>query len=93
VYRTDALTFALAARMVRVAHVGLPNLVLARRAFPELLQGDVTALGVAAAARDVLGAPERYRVLCDDVRAALRAPLDARPPSERVATTLRSWLE
>ena len=92
VYRTDRVTFALARRLVRVEHVGLPNLVLGRRAFPELLQGEVTAARVARSLCDVLATHAAHRAGCDEVRAALAAPLDARRPSERVAALLRPWL-
>ncbi|HEX4335007.1 MAG TPA: hypothetical protein VH062_03785 [Polyangiaceae bacterium] len=91
VYRTDPLTFAVAARLVRVPHVGLPNLVLDRRAFPELLQKDVTASRLAAAVRDVLAAPHLSRASCREVREKLRGPDDT-TPAERVAATLRPWL-
>jgi lipid-A-disaccharide synthase len=92
VYRTDPLTFAVAARLIRVPHVGLPNLVLGRRAFPELLQDAVTATSVAKAVNEVLTAHDAHRTSCREVRQALLGPLDARSPSERVASTLRSWV-
>jgi lipid-A-disaccharide synthase len=92
VYRTDALTFAIATRLVSVEHVGLPNLVLGKRAFAELLQHDVRPRRIADALSDVLGEPERHRALCRDVRAALRDPLGAMRPSQRVAERLRPWL-
>jgi lipid-A-disaccharide synthase len=93
VYRTDPLTFAVAAHSIRVAHIGLPNLVLGRRAFPELVQNAVTAAGVGEAVRDVLAGHGTHRESCREVRHALLAPLDARSPSERVASTLRSWVQ
>jgi lipid-A-disaccharide synthase len=93
VYRTDPVTFAVAARLVRVAHVGLPNLVLGRQAFPELLQGAVTAGSIAKAVGDVVAAHDAHRASCRKVRDVLLAPLDGRSPSERVASTLRSWVQ
>ncbi|HVW26255.1 MAG TPA: lipid-A-disaccharide synthase [Polyangiaceae bacterium] len=93
VYRTDPLTFAVAARLVRVDHVGLPNLVLGERAFPELLQREVTPRAIAGALSEVLRDGERYRALCGKVRGALRDSLDDRRPSERVAAMLRPWLD
>jgi lipid-A-disaccharide synthase len=92
VYRTDPVTFAVAARFVRVAHVGLPNLVLGRRAFPELLQDAVGAADVAKAVNGVLDAHDAHRASCLEVRQALLHRLDGRSPSERVAATLRSWV-
>ncbi|MEK6608744.1 MAG: hypothetical protein AABZ30_13880 [Myxococcota bacterium] len=55
VYRLARVTFALARRLVRVPHVGLPNLVLGRAAYPELLQNDVSADGIARALSAIAG--------------------------------------
>jgi lipid-A-disaccharide synthase len=91
-YRLDPLAFALARRLVRTRDVALPNVLLGRRAFPELLQDEVTARALVAAARGVLGRREELVGL----GAALRAMLA--PPSpgsfgERVAALIRPWLE
>ncbi|MEJ7731761.1 MAG: hypothetical protein WKG00_21440 [Polyangiaceae bacterium] len=53
-YRLDALAWQIARRLVTTPHVALPNVVLGRRAFPELLQDEVTAERVAASARQLL---------------------------------------
>ena len=42
-YRTSAASFAIAKRLVRVKHIGLPNLLLNRGLVPELIQQDMTA--------------------------------------------------
>ncbi|HVU01855.1 MAG TPA: hypothetical protein VHE30_08890 [Polyangiaceae bacterium] len=91
VYRTDPVTYALAKRLVSVPHVGLPNLVLGRRAFPEVLQEQVTADQLERAVRDVRRAADGYRGSCVEVRNALR-PEGRAGPSERVAAVLRPWL-
>lgn len=54
VYRTSALTWALAQRLVKVPHVALANLVAGERVVPELLQGEATAEGIAAAVAPLL---------------------------------------
>ncbi|MFO7581103.1 lipid-A-disaccharide synthase [Guyparkeria sp.] len=41
-YRTNALTHAIARRLVRIEHIGLPNIVLGREAVPERIQQDAT---------------------------------------------------
>jgi lipid-A-disaccharide synthase len=92
VYRTDPLTYAVAKRWVRVPHIGLPNLVLGRAAFPELVQ---TAVTPERLVREVLAAvPERetYIAACREVRSRLLAGLDDRAPAERVAEMLSPWL-
>lgn len=43
VYKTNAVTFFLAKRLVQVAHIGIVNLLLNRRAVPEFLQEEATA--------------------------------------------------
>ncbi len=92
VYRTDPLTYAVAKRWVRVPHIGLPNLVLGRVAFPELVQSAVTPERLV---REVLAAvPEREKHLaaCRELRSRLLAGLDDRAPAERVAEMLSPWL-
>ena len=51
VYRTSSLSYAIARRLATVEHIGMANIVLGRRAFPELLQGDAHAAGIAEAIR------------------------------------------
>jgi lipid-A-disaccharide synthase len=92
VYRTGALSYALAKRLVRVPHVGLPNLVLGRRAFPELVQGEFTAEAVASRVRSILQQPARYSAACRETLETLSAGLDARTSAERVAALLAPWL-
>ena len=46
-YRSNALTYALAKRLVQVEHVGLPNVILGRAAVPERIQHEATATRLA----------------------------------------------
>jgi lipid-A-disaccharide synthase len=66
-YRLSGLTFALARRFVKVPFVSLPNLILGREVFPELLQDRATGPEVAAKALDWLEHPEKI----ENVRARL----------------------
>lgn len=90
-YRTDALTYAAARRLVRTPHVGLPNVVLGRRAFPELLQDRVEAGRIADAVEHLLSEPAATREAVTELRARLRPPSPL-PFGERVAELLRPWL-
>lgn len=90
-YRTDPVTFAVARRLVRVPHLGLPNLVLGRRSFPELLQSDVTPGRIARVAEALLGELDDARARCAEVRSALLRNITC-PPAERVTSLLRPWL-
>ena len=78
---------------MRTPHIALPNVLLGRRAFPELVQGEVTAPRLAAAARALLEPRAREQALVD--RDALRALLAAPAPGDfgaRVAALLDPWL-
>lgn len=48
VYRTGALNYAIARRVVKLAHIGLPNIVAGEEVAPELLQHDFTPERLAA---------------------------------------------
>jgi lipid-A-disaccharide synthase len=76
-YRTSALTWAVARRLVRVDHIALPNLVAGERLVPEHVQDEATPERLA---RDLLplfaDGVERARQLegFARVRSALGAP-------------------
>jgi lipid-A-disaccharide synthase len=92
-YRTSALTWSVARRVVRVDHVALPNLIVARRVVPELLQDAATPEALAAALIPLLdrASPERARQLeaFDRVRDALGGP----GATSRVAALALSLLD
>jgi len=52
-YRVSGLTYAIARRLIRVDFIGMPNLILGRRVFPELVQDEVTPENLVAAVHDV----------------------------------------
>lgn len=91
VYRTDPLTAWLARRLLETPYVGLPNAILGRPAFPELLQNRVNAATLATEMQQVLTRRESYREACLAVRARTERP-GAALPSERVARLLETWL-
>ena len=41
-YAMQRLTFAIAKRLVRVPHIALPNILLGKRVYPEILQEEIT---------------------------------------------------
>jgi lipid-A-disaccharide synthase len=88
-YRVGAVTELVARHMVTVEHIALPNLLLRRAAFAELLQGDARAARLAEALDDALERRGELLKACDDVQAALGG---AREPSREVASMLRAWL-
>ena len=93
-YRTGALSEAMARRYLSIDHVGLPNIVLGRGVFPELLQSALTADALADEAGRLLDEREAWLSRCRAVRASLEEPLeeDTEMPSERVAEHMKPWL-
>ncbi len=67
-YRLNPLTGFLAARLLSVDFVSLPNLVLNRQVMPELLRGDCIPARLAAALDRLLGDPEARRTQIEDCR-------------------------
>jgi lipid-A-disaccharide synthase len=87
-YRTSALTFALARRLVRVDHVALVNLVAGERLVPEILQAEATPQALADPLLALLDeGPARTRVLdgLTRVRRSLQAPDASGSVADRVA--------
>ncbi len=77
-YRTDALSFVLARRMVRCPHIGLVNLVAERAIVPEYIQSAMTAPSLAEAVLPLLEsggqAAVQQRVGLAEVSARLGEP-------------------
>jgi lipid-A-disaccharide synthase len=74
VYRVHPVSYLLGRLLVRVEHVALPNLVAGERIVPELLQGDCTPRGIAAALARYLAEPEqaaRVRERLEQIRRRL----------------------
>jgi lipid-A-disaccharide synthase len=89
-YRMDPIAFAIARRLVRTPFVALPNVLLRRAAFPELLQRDANADRVARAGRDLL-ARDDARSMARELHRLLEAP-GRGSFGESVANLLLPWL-
>jgi lipid-A-disaccharide synthase len=93
VYRVGLATELAARVLVRTPHVALPNVLLRRRVFPELLQRDARAPSIADALAETLDRREELVAACDEVAALLDAPLAGHSaPSAAVARMLAPWL-
>ena len=68
VYRVSRITYAVAQRVVSVAHVGMVNLIAGRRIVPELIQGDFTASKVVERLRPLLENQEARATMQSDLR-------------------------
>jgi lipid-A-disaccharide synthase len=89
VYRVDLITELAARKLLRTPHVSLPNILLGRTAFPELLQGDAQTKKIAQALGRVLDGRTALVRACDEVERALGPH---RTPSRDVARMLEPWL-
>jgi len=72
-YRGHALNVAIARRLVKLDKIGLPNIILGRVAFPELIQHDCNPESVADWIDKMVTVPERQTLLgaCHEVRERL----------------------
>jgi lipid-A-disaccharide synthase len=91
-YRTSALTWWLARRLVKVDHIALANLVAGARVVPELLQEEARPERLAEALEPLLeDTPERARML--EGLAGIRAALGTPGAADRVAGLAAGLLE
>jgi lipid-A-disaccharide synthase len=77
VYKTSALTYAVARALVRTRYIGMPNILLDAPVVPELIQGRATPDALAAGLRRFLGDAAYARSVRDrleGVREALVRP-------------------
>ncbi len=85
-YRTSSLSYALARRLVKVSHIGMPNLLDPDPQIPELVQNELTGKRLCGLALEILedSSPRRAAILaqCARVREHLRS---AKAASLRVA--------
>lgn len=88
-YRVGWLTERVARAALRTPHVALPNVLLGREAFPELLQDACSPEPIAAQLERVLVEREAFVGACDEVEAKLDGRTRA---SAEVAAMLEPWL-
>ncbi len=91
VYRVSRITYAVAQRVVRVAHVAMVNLIAGRRIVTELIQHDFTAPKVVAELRPLLEEGEARATMQAELRrveAALKVGGDGASGDARRQTTI-----
>jgi lipid-A-disaccharide synthase len=91
VYRLGGWTYLLARALVRLPDIALVNLVLGRRAVPELLQGEATPGRIAAEAARLLGDPVALARIRESL-AEVRGRLGQGGASARAAREVASFL-
>ena len=88
-YRVGLTTELVARLLVKMPFVGLPNILLERGAFTELLQRNATANLMAEALDHALTHHDELLASCDELEARLGP---RRSPSREVARLLSPWL-
>jgi lipid-A-disaccharide synthase len=88
-YRVGLATELAARLFVRTAHLALPNVLLGRRVFAELIQRDARPGPIAAALEDALDRRTFFAAACSEVDASFGPE---RRPSAAVAAILEPWL-
>jgi lipid-A-disaccharide synthase len=73
-YRVSPVTFAVARLLVHVDHIGMPNIILGRRVFPELIQREVTPQNVVAAVHEVTARRHELTAALGELRHKLGEP-------------------
>jgi len=60
-YKTNKLNFAILSRLIKTPFVGLPNLLLQEKIFPELIQNDLTISSIVKSFSEISSEPEKYQ--------------------------------
>jgi len=87
VYRMSPASYAIGRLLVRVEHVGMPNLVAGRRVLPELIQNDCTGPAIAREIARFLDDPDRVNRTRDDL-AEIRRRLGGAGAYDRAARAI-----
>lgn len=88
-YRVGWAAEAAARALLETPHVALPNVLLGRPAFPELLQRNATAERISDELTKVLDERDGFLASCTELDAVLG---DHASPSDAVARMLEPWL-
>lgn len=89
VYRVSPVTYWAGRLLIRVPHIGMPNLILGRRAAPEFLQDAVTPSVLAPALQEVYEQRAEVAAAWEQLRSRLGQPGAA----ERTAALVWEFLE
>lgn len=84
-YRTSAISYAIARRLVRIEHIGLLNIVAGREVAPEFVQQAFVPVAVADALEPLFDEKSPARVTMEAGLAEVRARLGTAGASARVA--------
>ncbi len=85
-YRTHPLSYAIGKRVVKLPYIGLANIVLGKKLYPELLQHEVTINNLSGGLDRLVQSRDTFRKSLEGLAETLRGP--APGPSRRVAESL-----
>jgi lipid-A-disaccharide synthase len=95
VYRMSRMSAALAKRLVRTPHIALPNVVLGRRCYPEIVQDEVDGQRIAEAVGAVLRDRQSFSDAASELRRILEADLNGDPGvtvADRCLRMIEDWI-
>ena len=70
-YKTNAFNYAILSRMVKTPFIGLPNLLLQKHLFPELIQRGLSVEAITNCYQALLSEPENYKSHFQDINQAM----------------------
>ena len=91
-YKMSAFNYFIAKLFVHVEHFTLPNLLLKKRAIPELLQDEVTAENIFSEAKKLYEGEAERKVVINDLKAA-KAILGESGATKRIAKKILNATE
>lgn len=87
IYKVAAVTYCLGKLLVKIPHIGLPNIIVGRQVIPELLQDEASAVNIANEAVDILTNSARRQKVATDL-AEVRSKLGECGAVGRVARAI-----
>jgi lipid-A-disaccharide synthase len=69
VYKTSPVTYWIARFVVKIKNISLVNIVAGRTVVPEMIQADATVDRLAAEGKAIIGSPERYAAMKQELNA------------------------
>ena len=84
VYKVSPLSYRIGARIIRVTHIGLANLIAGKTIVPELIQHDASPERIAEEVADILGNETRMHWIKEELN-RIRERLGSAGASERAA--------
>ncbi len=85
-YRTSWLTYWMAKSLIKLKYIGLANIVLGKKLYPELIQAEMTPAAIVRAITDVLVNESSFRADLAHIRSLLQS--DEQSPSKKAAEFL-----